>query len=128
MGNEPVLADVGALGESAFHHEPAERPLQSTEEKDRDKPRTEFLPDPTPQQEPETRQGEGKTDQATPEPMDIFPPEAAAELGEGHIGTELLEFREMLIEIKLALPVGFVQRRQYAADRFPFSDGEAGFG
>src|SRR5882724_5154263 len=125
MGDEPVLADVGALGEPTLDHEPAERPLQSTQQEDCDKPRAKVPPDPTAQQEPETRQGEGKTDEATPEPMDKLPPEDSAELGDGHIGTQLLEFRDLLIEIELALPVGRVQWRQHATDRFPFGDGEA---
>ena len=128
MGDQPVLADIGAHRQPALHHEPAERPLQPAQQEQADQTGPQRRADAVADRAAKTRRGEGNADQPAPQAMDVFPPEDALELVQRHVGLELLEFGDLLVEIELLLP-GWpvVERRQHAADGLPLGDGKARF-
>src|SRR5207253_2113664 len=67
MRDEPVLADIDALGEAAFDHPPAERALHRAEPEDSGQGPGETPRDPAAREEIEEREKVSEADQPAPE-------------------------------------------------------------
>src|SRR3954454_24251817 len=124
MCRKAQVADVGALGEARHDHIPAEQALRSAEREQADHlpavaPWNAALP-----RQPSQAASEYDSDQPPKQAMDEFPPVDVLELGEGHPSgsIDLAVFGGRLIEVESVGPVGLAQRRDDAAERFPFGD------
>ena len=128
MGGESILADPRIVHQAAFDHIPAERALQSTEQKYHRQLGRPCLIDFLAKQEIHKRQQEHQPDQASEQAMQVFPPENRLELGQAHPLVDLLIFRRLLIFMKYLFPLRLIERGQGADDGLPFDDGQAGVG
>src|SRR5260221_13642409 len=122
MGDEPVLADLDAVDETALDHDPAEHALEPAEHENADQPRHQTGRDATAEQAPQEGRGKGDYDQAGPQAVQPLPEEERLEVRQAHPGMHELELRDRPIFGEFRLPCGFAQRRQYAGDRLPFGD------
>ena len=73
MGDQPVLADLDPVGETALDHIPAERPLQEAEHQDARERQNQAPRQPAPHNEPDQRYGENHPDQPAQQSVRIFP-------------------------------------------------------
>ncbi len=124
MGREPVLADLGHVHQSALDHVPAERALGAAEHEDQRETRHQPAAHAAAHDEPDEGEEEHQPDQPAPDPVDVLPPEDAAELRDRHARVDLEILRRRAIEIEDALPVRIRERRQESHDRPPFDDGQ----
>jgi hypothetical protein len=74
MGDEPVLADLDPLGETALDHVPADPALCEAEQQNAAERRYQPPRQPSAHQKPDERHREGDADQPPQQPMGILPP------------------------------------------------------
>ena len=128
MRGEPVLADIGAVDETALHHVPADGALEAAENEESDQPRQKRARDIAEKPEADEWHEKSDADQPAEKAMRPFPPIDGLELVEAHAALELGIFGDLLIGLEGLLPVGLGERRHGAHDRLPLGDGEARIG
>jgi hypothetical protein len=126
MRGQAELRHSRIVDEPAFHHEPADGALQSTEQEDAGERPREAARNASTREEPQVRHEEHDADRAPEQPMEILPPEDALELRERHRVIDVAEFGRRLVLGERVVPVGRVERRQRADDRLPLGDRQAG--
>jgi hypothetical protein len=123
---QPELRHARIVDEAALDHVPAHRALQRAQREDRGELPRVFARDQASRGEPDERDQEDDADRSAQQPVEVFPPEDALELGEAHSRVHLPVFGRLLILGERLLPLRGVERRQRPHDRLPFDDREAG--
>ena len=120
------LRHARVVDEAALHHVPAERALQRAQHEDRGQRLRVPRGNAPAREKIEEGQQEHGTDQPPQQPVEIFPPEDALELGERHRVIDLAKLGRRLVLAERGLPVAGRQRRHRADDRLPFGDRQPG--
>ena len=97
MGGQTILADIGAVHQTAHHHVPAHQALKPA--KDEKSPQFPFgrAVDGAFGKKPDERDEEHNADQTAPKPVNEFQPEDVFEIIHGHPGIDFLEFRVLAV-------------------------------
>src|SRR5215510_5838259 len=104
MRGQAILTHIAALRQSAADHVPAEQTLQTAQQQQQQQPWRQTWADAFSQKEDRQWNGEGDTDQATPEPVHELPPVEDFVVGQAHAGMNEAVFGNLLIEPEAVLP------------------------
>ncbi len=128
MGGQAVLADRRLVDQPAFHHVPAQHPLQPAEHEQN----RAFFPDRAVQapfrQEPGKGNEKHNPDDASEQAVQVFQPEDFLKPAEAHPRVDVPVFRALPVGIEGRLPGGFGQGRQPARNRMPVNHGQTRLG
>ncbi len=122
MHGKPVLADIDAVRQPAFHHEPAERALRSAQHEQRRNLKDEPARDGAAREKHNKWNKKDKADQPPEQPVRPFPPVDRLESVEAHARIDVGVLRDLSVFLEGVAPVGFAHWRNNAKDRRPFCD------
>src|SRR5208282_5548646 len=128
MGDEPVLADLRPIGETALDHVPAEPALGEAQQQNAAERRYQPSRQPSAHQKPDKGQGISDADQPPEQPMSILPPVNALELVQRHCVMDEPILGDLLVFCKFGGPVGSGERRDDADHRLPLGNRQTGQG
>src|SRR3954451_5252842 len=122
MRSQSVLADMGIIDQTAFHHIPPHRSLQAAKQENSGKLKAQRAVDRLSRKEINKGNKKGNPDDAAQQAVEIFPPENSLELTKAHTQVHLFILRCLVIFFEKLVPILVAKRRNGPDNRLPFNN------
>ena len=124
MNSQSVVANTGAIDQTALYHEPTQKTLQRPQPEQHQRLQYQFLGQTFSDQKYDEWNDEHHANGATDHPMQVFPKKDGFEICQLKMRIELLILWKLFVLLKRVIPICFVQGWNGSHDQAPVAHGK----